>query len=162
MTCQERQRALISGLLSEEDVDHLQNCDACVEAVISMQLKSNADAAFAGRRASSTQLLVWKSELRQRRVQQEQVAFMSRLGVQLLCLGGLGATVAAIGFSFSLRALAMDIPTYTILPELFGAALIVIVLCAWAVRAAFGELTEFLALCAQRGLHLKNGSSSTI
>ncbi len=159
MTCQERQRALISGLLSEEDVDHLGNCDACVEAVISMQLKSDADAAFAGRRASSTQLLLWKSELRQRRIQQEQIALVSRLGVQLLCLCALGITVAAIGFSFSLRALAMDIPTHTILPELFGAALIVIVLCAWAGRAAFGELREFLTWCAQRGHYLQNGSS---
>jgi hypothetical protein len=143
MNCDERQRSLISGPLSEEDLSHLETCDSCMEVMISKYMILQADVALAARRLPSSKVLIWKCHLRERMRTQAPIVRIHGFIVVGICLVSWITMAALSSWIFAKQHWLDHSPLSSEAPALVSAALfLTMVLGGWAVRTAAREIAS--------------------
>lgn len=88
MRCDERQSLIASGIVSADDLEHVQACEECAAAMICDTMTADANTLFESRQLSAPNLLLWQASIREKRRAQEPINIIGEIAI--LCLYAIG------------------------------------------------------------------------
>ena len=94
MTCDERRRLMAAGIVSTDDIAHIEVCEMCAEALIFNIMRADANALFETRQLYRPNLLIWKAKIREEMRPQASIDILGDIALLWLYLSGLLAAVA--------------------------------------------------------------------